>query len=234
MMKSLLLVLIPLVVVGCSERTDLCFVTDATMGSDEVVEENEYIKNRRKGVQLLLNGHYISSGANLVLLVRKWHRGAMLDTAGFEKLTVEIKAYESGVPIRMDSGYVRLYYSTGGSPWSYGIPGTYASKATGTIAITDLRSGKLRVSLDISVLRKPNGILPGISEERKLEIREDYRLRRVPIDRLTPWLGVPDISIFKEVYPTSVLLKVIRFFQRSISARDIENDRSWREVAIGT
>lgn len=212
-MRSLLLVSILLAVMGCSERTDLCFVTDATMGSDEVVEENEYIRNRRKGVQLLLNGHYISSGGNLVLLVRKWDRGPshIMDVATFEKLTVEIEAYESGVPIRMDSGSVRLYYSKGSGHFVSGSPGYYASKANGTIAITDLRSDKLRVSLDISVLPKHNGILPGpgILEEGKLEIREDYRLRRVPIDRLTPWLGVPDISILEEVNPSSVLMKVI-------------------------
>ena len=61
-----------------------------------------FTTNRTESVKRLLNGHYIKSGNNIVLLVRKFDKGGAftIDDETYEKITVEIKDYSIGEPIR--------------------------------------------------------------------------------------------------------------------------------------
>jgi hypothetical protein len=186
--------------IGCS-RTHTYYLKQARLVDYKMDDEAQFLRERKEEVKLLLHGHYIKSGDYLIILLRKFERGSLfaIDDEGYEKLTIEIKEYKSDVPISLSSNDINFYYSSGSSGFISRAHGVYSSHGSGEITIKDIGAGKLFIKMNISLMAKPAGPFP--FEERIVKIKEEVVAKEMTIDRLTPWLGVPDPSSGKEVYP---------------------------------
>ena len=191
-----------LLIFSCSTRS-FFYVNDAKMLS--ISERNELIdnKNRSEPIKLLLNGHYIESGKNLVLLIRKFDVGkrTAIDDEYFEKLTIEIKKYELGKPIKLESPDIQLYYSEGPSGFIYKGHGYYSTCGSGYIIINKTNTNTLVAEINITTMAKSAGVFPSPPEGWEVNFKGKYSFKEIKISKLTPWLGVPDSSYSKEVYP---------------------------------
>jgi hypothetical protein len=169
----------------------------------QVVDRCQGIEGRDPAIKRLLAGHYIEGGARLVLLLRTFDQGKpfVIDDETYEKLTVELRSYEIGIPIELSSPEVKLYYSSGGAPWISRASGVFSSEASGTIIIEEKNENHLRLKLQITIPAKPAKGSTVLIQERTVEIKEGYTLQKILLEQLTPWLGMRHPSYYKEVYP---------------------------------
>ena len=196
---------------GCS-KTQIYYIKNASLplSSEQtfVVENNDfsfyekYENDKKKNRELLLGGHYIKEGKNIVLLIRKWKAGKIyiIDDEWYEKLTIEIKDYQIGIPIIIPSDQAKLYYSKGGSAWIDHGAGFYSSDATGEILLSKISERNLIVKINISLKAKSADSL-----QKKQKIRAkfegEYSFSKILLSDLTPWLGMPDPPLYTGGYP---------------------------------
>jgi len=149
----------------------------------------------------LLSGHYVEADDNLVLLIRSFDRGSFfsIDDEGYEKLSIEIKSYRIGEPIYLNSPDISFYYSRGSSAFINKGHGVYSASGSGEIIIKRKEKNRLIVKIDLSLNAEPAGAYP--FEAEKVEIKGEYIFIEKQVSELTPWLGMPDPSLGKEVYP---------------------------------
>ncbi|MBU2628102.1 MAG: hypothetical protein KKE61_05765, partial [Proteobacteria bacterium] len=121
---------------GCSSLS-LNYVKNAEIVDISQADEFVITSKRSESTKLLLNGHYVKSGESLVFLIRRFEKGNLFvfDDESFEKLTIEIKNYKIGKPIKFGSTVVKFYYSRGNSPFIYKGHGLYSSHGTGYLII---------------------------------------------------------------------------------------------------
>lgn len=188
-----------LLLIGCSQ-TQLIYLKDAELARSVEAPEYAFLKNRPEGVKLLLNGHYVKSGNNLVLLIRKFDAGKLftIDDETYEKLTIEIKSFKIGVPVILGSDDISFYYSSGSSGFIHKGHGVYSTGGSGSVTIKEIEENRVVADMDIWVLAKSAGVF---SFERSIQIRGTFVFNEKRISDLTPWLGVPDPSFGREVYP---------------------------------
>ncbi len=188
-----------LLLIGCSQ-TQLIYLKDAELARSIEAPDYAFLKNRPEGVKLLLNGHYVKSGNNLVLLIRKFNRGSLFttDRATYEKLTIEIKRFKIGVPLILGSDDLSFYYSKGNIAFIYKGAGMYSTDGSGSVTIKEIEENKIAADIDIWALAKSAGVF---SFERSIQITGTFVFNEKRISDLTPWLGVPDPSFGREVYP---------------------------------
>lgn len=189
-----------LLLIGCS-TVNLYYVERAQMIPYSEVDKGSFTSIRPEPAKLLLNGHYVSTGKNLVLLIRQFDKGSPLtiDDEIYEKLTIEIKDYTVGVPMKFDSPDMRFYYSSGSSGHVTRGHGIYATSGSGTLVIKAVEKNRIVVDLDLTMWATPAGAFP--FEGRNVHVRELLSFEKKEIAELTPWLGIPDSSLGKEVYP---------------------------------
>jgi hypothetical protein len=205
-MKSFLLSLAVCFCAACSTTTRV-YVDNARLVDDPQLTAPEARALGVRGerplpVRLLLNGHHVQPGRNLVLMIRAFDRGELfaLDDDTFEKLTVEISEKDVGKPLSVDSPNVRIYYSRAGCLSAATGLGVYGSRGHGTIAVQPLGTDQLVLSIDVSVeLNSARSDVP--LREARHEVKGSYKLKRVPLERITPWLGAAGSSIDEEVVP---------------------------------
>ncbi len=186
--------------IGCSNMS-LYYVKDAKINIFSENDKKTIAGNRQESSKLLLNGHYIKPGNNLVLLVRRFDKGSIftVDDESYEKLTVEIKNYTFDKPIKLSSPDVRFYYSNGSSGFVSKGHGVYSASGSGSIIVKKNKMNKIAVELNLIILAKPAGAFP--FEGRTVKIQELLIFKEIQIAGLTPWLGVPGLSLGEEVYP---------------------------------
>lgn len=187
--------------VGCS-GTQLYYVKKARIvASSEENHEETYVKNRPESAKLLLNGHYVKTGDCLVLLFRKFNKGHLftVDDETYEKLTIEIKNFTVGKSIGIDSHNVRFFYSSGSSSFLSKGHGVYSTSGAGNIVISKIEKNRITVELNLELWAKPAGPFP--FEGRKVKLMGSFSFKEKQLVDLSPWLGVPDASMGKEVYP---------------------------------
>jgi hypothetical protein len=134
-------------------------------------------------------------------LIRKFDKGKLftIDDETYEKLTIEIRNLKIGVPITLGSGDIRFYYSTGSCGFIYKGHGLYSTDGSGEITINKVKKNKILANIDLSIVANPAGTFP--FEGKRIQIRETLIFDEIRITDLTPWLGVPNPSLGKEVYP---------------------------------
>lgn len=188
-----------LLLIGCSQ-TQLIYLKDAELARSIETPEHRFLKNRPEGGKLLLNRHYVKSGNNLVLLIRKFNRGSLFttDSATYEKLTIEIKRFKIGIPLILGSDHVSFYYSKGNIAFIYKGAGMYSTDGLGSITIKDIGENKIAADIDILVSARSAGVFPF---GKSIQIRGTFVFSEKKINDLTPWLGIPDPSFGREVYP---------------------------------
>lgn len=149
----------------------------------------------------MLNGHYVTSGNNLVLLIRKFDIGSFftIDDESYEKLTIEIKNYTVGVPIKFDSPDIHFYYSRGSCGFVYKGQGVYSTSGSGNLIIKKVEKDNIVVELDFTSWAEPAGSFP--LKGKKIQVHDLLLFKEKKIAELTPWLGIPGSSFGEEVYP---------------------------------
>jgi len=197
---AVLCVVYSLLLVGCSTM-NLYYVRDAQMIPFSESDRGELTGSRPDAVKLLLNGHYVRTGKSLVLLIRKFDQGNALtvDDELYEKVTIEIQDYPLGIPIKLDSRDLRLYYSSGSSGHIARGHGVYATSGSGTLVIKAFEKGRIVVDLDLVLWATPTRAFP--FDGKEVHVREVLSFEEKKVADLTPWLGIPDSSLGKEVYP---------------------------------
>lgn len=185
---------------GCSNLS-LVYLQDAKMINTSKSENLSIAKNRPEPVKRLLNGHYIESGDSLVFLIRKFDQGKIfsIDDEYFEKLTIEVKNYSIGQPIKIGSSDVSFFYSEGNSGYIYKGHGLYSITGSGQIIINKVGRNTIIAKIDMVISTEPAGIYP--PRGRKIEIKDRLIFKEKKIEELTPWLAAPHSSFGKEVYP---------------------------------
>lgn len=198
--KILGLFLFVSIATGCSAM-QYYYIQDAKLAQSSDSEEIPFVGNRKESINLLLNGHYIKAGNSLVLLIRKFDKGSLfsVDDETYEKLTIEIKKYEVGVPMSLNSSNIKTYYSSGSSGFVRKGHGVYADLGKGNITIKKINKNKIVAELDFTARAEPTGVFP--HEGRTVVIQDSFVFNEKRIADLTPWLGIPDASLGKEVYP---------------------------------
>lgn len=199
-MKHYIVIIIIAMLCGCS-KSDLVYVEHAKLHKLDVNGDLGFVKGRTKEVNLLLSGHYVEPGNDLVLLMRHFCGGDLfaIDDETYEKISIEINDYKIGIPIMLNSDAIRFYYSSGSSGFAYKGHGVYSSTGVGEITIDDINKEGLKVKFNITVLARPAGIFP--SKSKEVKINGIYLFRKVNIEELSPWLGTLAPSVGKEVYP---------------------------------
>jgi len=179
----------------------LYYVKNAKMIAFSESEKNTFTGNRPEPAKLLLNGHYVKSGDSLVLLIRRFDKGSVftLDDEIYEKLTIEIKNYTLGEPIKLGSPDIHFYYSSGSSGFIYKGHGVYSTSGSGNIIVKKVERNTIVVELDFTIWAEPAGPFP--FEGRKVQVDGSLSFKEKQVADLTPWLGVPALSLGKEVYP---------------------------------
>lgn len=121
------------------------------------MDSSQGVGLRNLAIERLLSGHYIESGDNLIILIRKYDRGDpdAVDGETYEKITFAIKNYEEGKPMAVNSPDVRFYYSSGTSAFISRGAGVFSSEASGIIVIEKKSPNRLRIRLDVVLLAKP-------------------------------------------------------------------------------
>jgi len=199
-MKMVVCVIFVVLLTSCS-TTQRYYVKNAEMIPFSESDRGDLTGNRSEAVKHLLNGHYIRSGENLVLLIRKFDKGSTfaIDDESFEKLTIEIRKYTIGVPIALDSPDITLYYSRGGSGWIYKGQGVYSTSASGSLIIRRMERNRLIAEIDMTTWAEPAGEFP--FKGREIHIRDVMSFTEKNVSGLTPWTGTPDGDVGHEVYP---------------------------------
>ena len=194
------MLLISILFFGCSTKEHY-FISDAKLNKNYTDEKQNLIRDRNEVSNLLLSGHYISSGNSTILMIRNFDRGNILsvDDETYEKFSIELKNYEVGVPIEIGSLNLKIYYSAGSSGFARKGHGVYADSGKGIITIIENNNDKLTAKIDFTTFAKPAGAFP--LEGKRIKIKNTFVFRKKKISDLSPWLGVPDILIGKEVYP---------------------------------
>ncbi len=199
-LTPLLCIVFSLSLVSCS-RLQTYYVNNAQIASNLEGEKGTFTENRPESTKLLLNGHYVKSGNNLVLLFRRYTTGSIfvIDDEGYEKLTIEIRNYILGKPIRFDSSDIKFYYSSGSSGFVSKGHGVYSTSGSGSLTIRKVERDKITAEIDLTMWARPAGAFP--FEGKQVQIRKWVSFEEKNIAELTPWLGIPDSSLGKEVYP---------------------------------
>jgi len=179
----------------------LYYVKDAKLISFADVDESAFFGKRPEPTKLLLNGHYVTSGNNLVLLIRRYDKGNLftIDDESYEKLTIEIKKYTVDIPIKFDSPEIHFYYSSGSCGFVSKGHGVYSTSGSGNLIIKKVEEDNIVVKLDFTSWAEPAGSFP--FEGKKIKVQGLLSFKEKKVANLTPWLGVPDSSSGKEVYP---------------------------------
>lgn len=185
---------------GCSTM-QLYYVKDANMISFSESNKKAFNRNRPEPARLLLNGHYVQSGNDLVLLIRKFDKGNIftVDDETYEKLTIEIKSYTLGEPIQLDSPDIRFYYSSGSSGFVSKGHGVYSASGSGSVVVKKVEKNTIVVDLNLVIWAEPAGPFP--FKGRKVQMQGSFSFKEKQLSDLSPWLGVPNPSLGKEVYP---------------------------------
>ncbi|MFI5365599.1 MAG: hypothetical protein ACHQ4J_08250 [Candidatus Binatia bacterium] len=205
-MKGFVLSLVIFCCTACSTTTRV-FVEHAQLVDDPkgiaAQARAPDVRGQRAGpVRLLLNGHHVQSGRNVVLMIRAFDRGELfgVDHDAFEKLTVEIAEQDEGKLLFLDSPNVRIYYSRAGCLSAATGLGVYGSRGHGTIFVQPSDTDQLSLSIDVSIeLNSARTDVP--LREARHEVKGSYTLKRISLERITPWLGAPGWSIEEEVVP---------------------------------
>jgi len=196
------LIAIALFLVGCSRMQEsYYYLKGAELAKSHQWPEHAFLKSRPEPVGLMLNGHYVKTGNNLVLLIRRFDRGEFftLDDEIYEKLTIEIRRFDIGVPIRLGSSDIDFYYSRGSSGFAYRGHGFYSTSGSGALTIKQIEQDKITAAMDFSILAKATGAFA--DQEKTIHIVDTLVFEEKSVGELTPWLGLPSPSIGKEVYP---------------------------------
>jgi hypothetical protein len=190
--------------VGCTQR-QLVYVQGGSLPEPGIQSaRSSYVLDRDERVNLLLSGHYVEDGENLVLLIRTFDPGSIvaIDDETFEKLTIEIEkdSIHVGEPITLRSSGARFFYSRGVSGYIYRAHGVYSTDGSGTIEILDANNDSMTVDIDMTINVKPARKSVALEEG---VVRKSAKLtfKRISVDELTPWLGMPNQEYAKEVYP---------------------------------
>lgn len=199
-MRIISLMALTILCIGCSQ-TQLFYLRNAELAKSFEGPEYAFLKSRPESIRMLLNGHYVKPGKNLVLLIRRFDRGKLftIDDEIYEKLTIQIRSFKTGVPISLDSNDISFYYSSGASGFIYKGHGVFSEHGSGEITIRDIENNRIVADIDFSILAKPAGPFP--FEDKRIQIRDSFIFRGKRINDLTPWLGLPDPNPGKEVYP---------------------------------
>jgi hypothetical protein len=185
---------------GC-KTTKLYYIRNANMIPFSDAHTLTATNNRPVFVNYLLNGHYITKGDSIVLIVRRFDTGNFfaIDDEHYEKLTFEIRKYSIGVPMRINSPNIKIYYSSGTSGFISKGHGVFSSYGSGTITIKKAEKHKLVVGVDLFITAKPAGPFP--FSDRNIHFQETLSFQEKLLNELTPWLGIPDTKYGHEVYP---------------------------------
>lgn len=177
------------------------YIKEANMIAFPESKGDAFSGNRPKSAKLLLNGHYVKAGDSLVLLIRRFDNGCVftVDDETYEKLTIEIKNYTLGVPIQLGSNDIRFYYSSGSSAFVSKGHGVYSATGSGNVVVNKVEKNRIFVDLDLTILTEPSGTFP--FKGREVKIQGSFPFKEKLLPDLSPWLGVPDPSLGKEVYP---------------------------------
>jgi hypothetical protein len=172
----------------------------------QVADRCQALAGRDPAIERLLAGHYIERGEHLVLLIRAFDEGKSLviDDETYDKLTLEIRHYELGIPLQLNSPEVKLYYSRGTAAFISRADGVFSSRASGTLVIEEKGESHLLIKIDAEIVPQPaRQDLPFLRSE-KLEpvtINAQFALTKIALEDLTPWLGVRHPSYYKEIHP---------------------------------
>jgi len=184
---------------GCAEKEFLYYVEAA-----DLVAFGERSDIRQQEAEALLRGPSVKRGNGTVILMRKFDRGELftIDDETFEKLTIKIPEGEVGKTMRLPSPEVQVYYSQGASAFVSKGQGLYASAGTGEITITYKRKNRLGIKLNLQITAKPPTQQAFQAYKEKLvQFAGEYELRKISLDKLTPWLGGSSSSTESGVYP---------------------------------
>ncbi len=166
------------------ENASLMGITEQIDNPKDDIEKNK---------ALLIGGHYLKSGKNLVLIIRKWESGSIftIDDESYEYFTLELSEFTIGKPISLNSNSVKLYYSTGGSAWVYKGIGSYCSKGKGNIKIISYDNDIIEAEIDAVLMPKSAWSLQQ-RQNKRVKINGDYIFSKFVINRSTLWSEHPD------------------------------------------
>ncbi len=186
----------------CCKREYL-YLKNARISTSADIHEYGFLEERNKTTNRVLSGHYISPGNNLVVLFRESDCGdpSVDDDQTFTKITIEIENYKSYTPISLSSPEVKFRYSHGNSRYMYRGAGINSSTGSGEITIMERNNKYLFIKMDIKLQAEPaEGFF---HKDKSLEKRlyKTRALKEISMDEITPWLGAPNPSIDREVYP---------------------------------
>ncbi len=200
LIKAFCVAVVFFLLTGCPTMQLYC-VKDAKMIVFSESNRETFTGNRPESVKLLLNGHYIKSGDSLVLLIRRFDKGGVftIDDEIYEKLTIEIKNYTLGEPVRLASSDIQFYYSSGSSGFISKGHGIYSTSGSGNIVVRKVEKNTIVVELDLTIWTEPAGPFP--FKGSKVQMQDLLLFKEKQLADLTPWLGIPDSSFGKEVYP---------------------------------
>jgi hypothetical protein len=198
--KAFCVAVVSFLSIGCSSM-QLYYIKDAKMIALSESNKENFAKNRPESVRLLLNGHYVKSGDSLVLIVRRFDKGRAftVDDEIYEKITIEIKNYTLGKPIKLDSPDIHFYYSSGSSGFVSKGHGVYSTTGSGNIVVNKVDKDTIAVEFNLTILAEPAGLFP--FEGRKVQVQDLLSFKEKQLSDLSPWLGIPDPAMGKEVYP---------------------------------
>jgi len=190
------IILLCFVLSNCN-KVDYYFIPDAKIKQNI---QTDY--GRNNDTSMLLTGHYIESGTNTVLIIRKYDKGSIfsVDDEIFQKLTIQLDEFEIGTPISASTSGLLINYSKGVSGQIRRGDGRYSTSTRGSLTVMKQVENKMEVKIDLQFEVIPTeafSILGPINEN----INGYYVFKKIKIDDLTPWLGTPGETPGKEVYP---------------------------------
>ena len=77
--------------------------------------------------------------------------------------------------------------------------GVYSTSGKGNLIIKKVEKNLIEVKVDLIIVTEPAGPFP--FEGREVHIQETFSFKKKKLNELTPWLGMPSLSLGKEVYP---------------------------------
>ena len=201
MKKNLFLAICTIFLLGCS-TSSYKYIDGAELSLLSERSDYNFINDRDKEINLLLQGHYLEQGKNTILMLRTFDAGEFLgsDDETFQKLSIELQDKRVGVPIDINTHNIKFYYSSGVSGFIYRGHGVYSKDGTGKVTIIDKKGGLLTVDINMKIHTKPARESVALSEG-VVEFKGVYQFRQITIPELTPWLSMPIKDYSKEVYP---------------------------------
>lgn len=178
--------------VGCSS-TDRFFLVDATLRRARVHQEFKQSIRTAADDALVLSGHEIVPGSDIVIAVRTFKRGISLlpDQAAYEKLTVVLPAVDVGEEARVEfrGESQAIAFVSWGNSASPKITGCMGYPKAGSLVYELASPDRLRVEMDLDMTTVSPAQWAGECGQRRWRFSGEFR--RKAIDQLSAWEGKP-------------------------------------------